>query len=820
MYRRLFVILALLLCGGVQQLEAQRKSPAKNADIMFERGQYFNAIERYKKAYKKTKSKKHKEERIRISYQLGECYRLTDNPRMASSQYKRVVKSDFPLENPEVYLYYADVLKRTGKYDDALRYYEMYSQAVPDDPRAERAASDVAHITEWMEFPSKYEVTRLKVLNSRASDFGVAWVNSQYNEVIFSSTREGGVSNEKDAITGQKFADFYSSRQDRKGVWDKPTLTDEEGGINSQGSDGVPYFNKSFSTVYFTRCGNAKKRQSGCEIVKSSHAGGSFSEPEVVQIAGVDSLDVIGHPTLSSNESIIYFAADRKNGFGGKDIWMSMKGDDGKFGRPFNLGDVINTPGNEMFPYLRNDSTLYFASDGHGGMGGLDIFVTTADSLGNWGEPVNLKYPVNSTGNDYGIIFHPTEERGFFISNRDSRNGLDDDIYYFIEPPVLFTVNGTVRDPNTLQFVTGANVRIAGSDGSSASTLSSENGGFQFTSSQLSLGNIYILTIDKPNYFTTTDTISTVGLEFSHDFKREYEMMMIPDDAVVLPEIQYELGKWDLQPQFEDSLQGLIEILQLNPNITIELGSHTDARGTDAHNDILSQKRAQAVCDYLVIRGIDPLRLTAKGYGERKPRTLNKDFTFNNRTLKKETTLTESYINSLNNEDLKEYAHQLNRRTEFKVISKDYVARAAINDDQRTRVSMNPNDNKVAFTQDEKTGLFKFASIINAYTETVSYNQNSEFYVSQKKVMQLLKDGHITKNDFVGKNVERIITAGAVKDRAVFRIKEMYIADRKVEDIEVTVSNKLKDDWVIGAKALKKFGNFEFNTDEHKLIFK
>lgn len=820
MYKKLLLILALILLGSTQMLEAQRKSPAKNADILFERGQYYSAIERYKKAYKKTNNKKYEQERIRITFQLGECYRLTDNARQAATQYKRVVKTDFPLEKPEVYLYYADMLKRNEKYDEALEFYRKYMEAVPDDPRAERAAADIEHIQEWIEFPSKYEVTRLKVLNSKASDFGVAWSNNQYNEVIFSSTRDGGVHSEKDAITGQKFADFYISRQDRQGVWDKPELTDTEGGINSQGSEGVPFFNKSFSTLYFTRCGNAKKRHSGCEIVKSSHAGGAFGEPEIVKIASIDSLDVIGHPTLSSDESIIYFAADRKGGFGGKDIWMAMKGDDGTFGRPFNLGDVINTQGNEMFPFLRNDSTLYFASDGHGGMGGLDIFVTTVDSTGNWGKPVNLRYPINSKGNDYGITFHPTEERGFFTSNRDGRNGLDDDIYYFMEPPILFTVNGVVKDPNTLQYVTGANVRISGSDGSTATTLSSENGGFQFTSSQLALGNIYVLTIDKPNYFTTTDTISTVGLEFSHDFQKEYELMMIPDEAVVLPEIQYELGKWDLQPQFEDSLQGLIELLQLNPNITVELGSHTDFRDTDARNDILSQKRAQSVCDYLVIRGIDPLRLTAKGYGERKPRTLNKDFTFKDYTFKEGTVLTEEFITALDSKELQEYAHQLNRRTEFKVISKDYVARTGISDDQRTEISMNVNDNKVDFTQDAKTGLFSFKSIINAYTETVCYDKDADFSVSQKKVMQLLKDGHISKNDFVGDNIERIIMAGAVRDRAVFKIKEMYIADRKVENIEVTVYNNQQEDWVIGSKDLKKFGNFEFNTNEKKLIFR
>ncbi len=553
--------------------------------------------------------------------------------------------------------------------------------------------------------------------------------------------------------------------------------------------------------------------------MKASQTGGNFDEGVIVQIKGIDSLDVIGHPTLNSDETVMYFAAERQGGIGGKDIWVTRKDEDGNFGHPFNLGDIINTQGDEMFPFLRNDSTLYFSSDGHGGMGGLDIFVSTMDSTGLWSEPVNLKHPINSIGNDFGIIFHPTEERGFFTSNRDSRNGLDDDIYYFIEPPILFTLNGTIKDKNSLQFVAGANVRISGSDGSKASTLSSEKGAFQFNSSQLSINNIYVLTIDKDNFFTLTDTISTMGLEFSRDFTPSYEIEMIPDGSIVLPEIQYDLSQWDLKPQFEDSLQGLIEILQINPNITIELGSHTDFRDTDARNDILSQKRAQSVCDYLVIRGIDPYRLTAKGYGERVPRTLMKDITYEGYTFKSGTQLTESYINALPTEQLKEYAHQLNRRTEFKVISKDYVPRNNIDDEQTATIRLNPEDNKVQFVQD-KAGNFVFNAIVNAYTQSITYNQNADFTVSQKQAMELLMNGAINRHDFIGDNIEKIITEGAIKDHSVFIIREMRIADRTVQNIEVTVFNNQKNDWVIGAKALKKFGDFEFNTEEHKLIFK
>ena len=260
-------------------------------------------------------------------------------------------------------------------------------------------------------------------------------------------------------------------------------------------------------------------------------------------------------------------------------------------------------------------------------------------------------------------------------------------------------------------------------------------------------------------------------------------------------------------------------MLQINPNITIELGSHTDNRDTHEKNDLLSQKRAQSVCDYLVIRGIDPFRLTAKGYGERVPRTLQKDYTYEGYTFKSGTTLTEDYINALPSDDIKEYAHQLNRRSEFRVISKDYVSREFISDDQMAVVDMKHQDNAVDFAID-KQGYISFKAIINAYTETVTYDQSFEFGISQRKVMQMLNDGLVGKEDFIGDNIDRIITVGAVADRAEFYIKEMWIANRSVKNVKVRVYNNLRTDWLIGEKTLKQFGESVFDTESMKLIFK
>ena len=815
MTRKIFFTLIITFVFSIQPILAQNKA-CKSADIAFERKQYNTAIERYKKAYKKNSKKKDQDTRDYITYQLAECYRLTEASKLAESHYKRLLKTEYPKNNPTIYLYYADALKRNKKYEDAIANYTIYNELMPDDPRGVAALNDIENIQKWIEAPTRYEVTRIKKLNSRATEFGVAWTSSNYNEIIFSSTREGGVTKEKDAITGQNFADFYTSRQNKQGEWEEAVLVDEDV-INSTGSEGMPFMNKSFSTLYFTRCPNHKKRISGCQIMKASRSGSLWSDPVVVEIKTIDSLDVIGHPTLSSDELKLYFASERKNGLGGKDIWVSERESTGeKFGRPRNLSDIVNTEGDELYPYLRNDSTLYFSSNGHGGMGGLDIFVTTLDPSGEWTEPVNLKHPFNSIGNDYGITFHPTEERGFFSSNRDTKNGLDDDLYYFIEPPVLFTLGGTVKNQNSLQFVEGADIRITGSNGSKFSTKSSETGAFMFTNSQIKSNETYVLTINKKNYFTFTDTISTIDYETSQDIVKNYQISTIPNTPVVLPDILYELSRWELRPQFEDSLRGLIEILQVNPNITIELASHTDNRDSHESNDILSQKRAQSVCDYLVIRGIDPYRLKAKGYGERVPRTLHKDYKYNSFVIPSGTKLTEEYINKLP-KDVQEYAHQLNRRTEFKVISKDYVPREDINDDQMANVEILPEDNAIKIAVD-KQGFVSFKAIVNAYTENITYNQNFEFGVSQRKVMELLNDGIITKDDFLG-DVNKLIKVGAVADRAQYIIREMHIADRSVENIKVTVYNNLKTDWLMGQKVLKEFGDFNIDTSSMKLIF-
>lgn len=812
----IFFIFSFVLLS-TNKIQAQSKA-ARGADEAFAKHQYSLALDRYKKAYGKVR--RNKDERSRISYRMAECYRLTGNAKRAEATYRRVVRTDMTDRYPEIYLTFADLLKMNKKFEDATEYYQLYIERVPDDPRGQLGLETAALAEEWLENPSRFELMELKKVNSRSSDFAATWASDNFNEIIFTSTRDGSTGKEKDRWTNQSFSDLYRSRLDRNEQWSSPVLLDEDEVINTSANEGSPFMNSSFTSLYFTRCNNIPQQNSGCQIFVSNRSGRNWSAPTLVQIRGVDSLDVVGHPTLSSDELIMYFAAERKGGYGGKDIWVALRDNKNQaFNRPLNIGPVINTKGDEVFPFLRNDTTLYFASDGHGGLGGLDIFVSTIDSAGNWGEPKNLKHPINSTADDFAIHFHPTEERGFITSNRNNIRGTEN-LYYFIEPPVLFTLAGTVKDEKILQYIEDASIRLVGSNGTSVSTRTNDKGYFLFGSSQMDKNTTYEIIIDKDQYFTKTAIETTVGVEFSRDFEKEFMLEPIPEKPIPLPNILYDLARWELKPQYEDSLQGLIETLQKNPTIVIELASHTDNRDTEERNDILSQRRAQSVVDYLIIRGIDAERLVAKGYGERAPRLLEQEYNSNGVKFDAGTVLTEEYIDNLKSEVAKEAAHQLNRRTEFRVLSKDYVPKSTTKPVQtEVEIVINPEDNEVGFTINQE-GANEVQCMVEGYTERFVYSPNENASISLEKAMDWLKKGLIHRDNLIGEEAESVLQAGSVAHGAVFLIQEIRIANRTVNEIEITVSHALQDPLVIGQSLLNQFGEFEFNTSSKKLIFK
>jgi peptidoglycan-associated lipoprotein len=787
-----------------------QRNPAKGADEAFAKQQYTEAIDKYKKAY--TKVKNDKEEKNRITYQQAICYRLTGNYKRAEASYKRLISNGWDKRNPEILLRYAEMLKINQKYDEAVVQYNAYSERMPDDPRGRKGAEATALIPEWIENPSKYEVTNVKKINSRESDFSPAFTSENYNEIVFTSAREGSTGKEDDKWTGQSFTDLWVAKLDRKNEWSAPVLLDKSETVNTEANEGTSTLNRDFNTIYFTRCQNDDNKVSGCQVFKSRRSGRNWGEAEMVDIKGVDTMSTIGHPTISEDELIIYFSADRKGSLGGKDIWVAFRETKTEgFGRPMNLGPIVNTPGDEMFPFLRNDTTLFFASDGHGGMGGLDIFVVSIDTAGNWGEPENLKYPINSTLDDFGIVFHPEEEFGYLSSTRKGTKGKED-IWYFIEPPLEFTLSGTVRDDRTLMYVENASVKLIGSSGLSVSTITNDNGFYTFGKSQMEPNTTFEIIVTKPGYFNSKGTVTTVGVEFSKDFEKDFILEPIPDEPIMLPEILYDLAKWDLKPQYQDSLQGLIQTLRDNPSLVIELRSHTDTRDTEERNDILSQRRAQSVVDYLILRGIEPQRLVAKGYGENVPLTLQKDVVRDGFLFTQGTVLDDPFINSLSTNNEKEAAHQLNRRTEFRVLRRDYVPQGTNLDLAEVNILLNPDDNSVMFKEEPKTGIYISSVIINGYNEEFAYDRGSDAMISLDKALDLLKWGAISKDDFEG-DPEKILADNTIADRAVINFSDITVANKSVENIQIRVNHKLRYDLVFGDRLMKQFGKYSYNKN-------
>ena len=809
-------LLILLFLVSAQGSFAQTKL-TKAADDAFADQMYLPALQKYQKAYSRVKN--NKSERDRISLRIAECYRMMNNTKKAESSYKRLLNNaKYVKENPKILLYYADMLKVNGNYDEAIKQYTAYKAEVPADPKATAGIETCTTAKEWIANPTKYGVKWEKMLNSKEDDYAAAYADRKYISILFTSDRNGAKGRDVDNWTGLGFSDIFLSRIDRKGDWSKPVLADADNMINTKASDGAGQFNQRFSTYYFTRCYNNLKQKNGCNIYKASRQGTTtWSQPEQVDLGG-DSTTVMGHPSVSSDETI-YFSADLIGGYGGKDIWMARK--DKKTGKYMktNLGPEINTAGDELFPFIRNDSILYFASNGLPGMGGLDIFRSTW-SHGKWTKPENMKSPINSPADDFAIVFNGDEsEQGLFSSNRPGGKGRDD-IYSFVIPPVYFTLDGVVTDDRTLQPVPGAKVRIEGTNGRALETKTDEKGHYGFNKMQIAINTTYDIFVTKNDYFNEKGRETTVGLEKSKDLSRNFVLRPIPKKPVVLPDILYDLAKWDLKPQYRDSLQGLIETLDANETIVIELAAHTDTRDSEERNDILSQKRAQSVVDYLISRGIDPDRLVAKGYGERVPRILNKEVTKEGYTFKAGTVLNDSLINSLPNTAVKEAAHQMNRRTEFSILRNDFVPKTKVSKNvpaPKIEVVVKPEENNVAVTK-TKDGMFNGTCYINGMTNTFAYDpKEKECFISPELTLKLLKEGVIDKTSFEG-DATKIIGEGKVADKAVLTLKDVRIGKNTVTDLKVTVNRKVNS-LQFGENNLKKFGKFSLDEATGEIIF-
>ncbi|RLD64416.1 MAG: hypothetical protein DRJ01_00690 [Bacteroidetes bacterium] len=655
---KILIIVLIFSFANITTLYSQ-KNYSEKADIAFSAGQFYKAIDLYKYSYAKAKDKVQKAE---IIYKTALCYRLINNSKQAEIWFKKTIRKGYP--SPLATLYYADALKLNGKYDEAVEQYQKYKNFVPDDKKVDIAISSCQEAKQWIEHPTRYKVNQVYYFNSKQSDFCPAFGKSDFKVVFFTSSREGATGNKINDVTGQYYSDIFRSRVDRKGKWSEPIPLGK--GVNSEYDEGAISLNLKANTLYYTSFRESKEGKLSCQIYFSKKQGIDWTKGEIIPIAP-DSVTV-GHPAISADELTLYFVSDMKGGKGGKDIWKITRSDKSKgWGTPENLGTEINTSGDEMFPYIHKDGTLYFSSNGHPGMGGLDIFEAVPTHDGKW-KIENLKCPINSSYDDFGIVFEGDIERGYFSTNRPGGKG-SDDIYQFYLPPIEFKIEGVVRNEKTEDIIAGADINLIGSDGTNEMKKSEADGSFNFN---LNPNTDYRVITKKGGFLNGKGKETTKGLTENKTFK--LDIFMSPDDSrIVLPNILYDLGKWDLRPESLVSLEKLVEILNDNPNITIEIGSHTDFRGGADYNLELSAKRAKSVVDFLITYGIDQERLTSKGYGESMPKTIDKKEARMYSFLEEGDVLNESFINNLPNSEQKEICHQINRRTDFGVTGRDYI---------------------------------------------------------------------------------------------------------------------------------------------------
>ena len=640
-------------------LQAQKRK-SERAYAAFNAGEYYEAIDMFKDSYSKSK-KADKSVRTDLGFMIAECYRLTNDPKNAETWYKLAVRSS--TSKPEAQYWLAESMKKDGKYQQAIDEFRKYKQVAPSDPRTDQQILSCELALQWQRNPEAYKVEELKDLNSRDADFSPAYGRDDFGVIYFTSSRDDAAGNKTHGATGQSFTDIFESRLDKKSKWSTPVPVDD---LNSESEDGTPSFSSDYNEVYFTRCEAGKREKKGCVIMVSKRTGDKWSDPEDTRILP-DSL-VAAHPALSNDGLTMYFVSDMPGGSGLKDIYTVTRTDvSDAWSAPVNLGPDINTSGNELFPFIREDGSLYFSSDGHIGMGGLDIFKATSQPDGSW-VVKNMQSPVNSFADDFGVTFETGNERGIFSSTRKGRG--NDDLYTFELPPLKFNVTGLVKDEKTGSPIQGSVIQLIASDGSNLQAETGASGDFKFALRQ---DVDYIFLASKRGYLNGKEKETTKAQEKSRDYMVTILLTAI-DKPIELPNIFYDFGKWDLRPESMVSLDKLVETLNDNPSVTIELMSHTDSRDTEEYNQDLSQKRAQSVVQYLIEKGIETARLSAKGYGESNPKVVDDAIAAQNSFLKSGTSLSEQYINTLASEEQKEIAHQINRRTEFRVLRTDYEA--------------------------------------------------------------------------------------------------------------------------------------------------
>lgn len=651
--KRLSYIISILIaviftsCGGAK---------LSVADEQMERGEYFDASKTYRKVYNKLTKKEERPQRGEVAFKMAECYRRLNMSSRASAAYQNAIRYGYPDSMAQLRL--AQSLHAEGKYAAAVKAYEEFLMRDPNSSMAKIGLIGARQAQKMKESPTRYVVREAKLFNSRRADFAPMFLDGAHDVLYFTTTNEKVTGTKRSEITGMKKSDIWLARKDEQGNWQRPEPA--EGELNTELDEGITSFTPDGTTMYLSKARREPNANTTVEIYTSQRSDAQWSAPVKFEITA-DTLSSYGHPAVSPDGNWLYFCSDMPGGSGGKDIWrINLKE---RVGSLENLGEFINTPGDEEFPYIRTDSIIYFASDGHPGMGGLDLFKAQLTPSGGW-NVVNMGTPVNSAYDDFGITFGEGES-GFFSSNRNDARGYDH-IYSFVLPDLKIYISGMVLDKDE-EPVPNAVIRIVGNDGSIQKESGRADGTFRFP---LQRGVSYVMMAGAKGYLNAKQEFTADTAEEDAEYGVDFILASI-NKPVVIENVFYDFDKADLRPETKTALDEMAQMLRDNPNVTIEMASHTDRKGSDEYNMNLSYRRAQSVIDYLIAAGISNDRLQPQGYGESRPKTITKKLAREFPQFKEGDVLTNEYIEALPEED-QEIADQINRRTEFQVLSIDY----------------------------------------------------------------------------------------------------------------------------------------------------
>ena len=663
MKRILYILVGLMLASVALSLSSCKGPKLKEADEAYDRGEYFDASNLYRKLYNYYNRKEDAWIRGELAFQLGMCHLKLNQGNRASAAFQNAIRYDY--EDTTLLLRLAQAQQREGQYAAAINSYNKYLEIAPDSWEAKVGIRGCELAPKWKEEGSRYIVKAAPLFNSRRADFCPIFMDKNHEYLYFTSSRDKSTGELLSEITGTKKGDIYFSKKDEKGVYSRPELV--EGGLNTEHDEGAAAFSPDGSTMYLSRA----VRQDWptiVEIYTSSRSEAKWSAPQRFEITA-DTLSSYSDPFVSPDGEWLYFASDMPGGQGGTDIWRINLKD--KHGTLENLGPQINTKGNERFPNVRTDSLLYFSSDGHPGMGGLDLFVAKLQpreendrvSMDRW-VIENMGVPMNSSADDFGITFGEGES-GFFSSNRGDARGYDN-IFKFVKPDLQIWISGYVVDKDD-EPVPNAVIRIVGDDGSNQKTAAKPDGSFRF---DLQRGVKYAMLASAEGYLNARQEFESDSTEEDAEYNVDF-ILAAMFKTNIIENIFYDFDKAVLRDESKLALDSMVMLLKDHPNIVIEMASHTDRVGSAKYNQGLSQRRAQSVVDYLIANGIPRERLRPAGYGESRPKTVTKRIHNQYPQFEEGVTLTEEFIKTLSKED-QEAADQVNRRTEFEVIDTDF----------------------------------------------------------------------------------------------------------------------------------------------------